>query len=654
MNLQRLFNKAVFRSFGLSLIIVFLVYYFAVNRSLERELKKELVNAANLHALSIDFTLRTYETDMKALGSRTMIRKELYRYTQGNITLEEIIAFTDPKYKDGAAVIEDVIGVRRVLTDGTPISFFGDQKNLINRDLTNPGISLINDTVRYVLIVEPIMEAGDTIGYDAGCFDTGFLFQQKPNHIKQFKLVPLGKPAPKVQESGVVAVTLPKHSFMLVAEGDPDLLFERKARLLIPVVANSLLILVVIALIFYFTQFRLVKKIIRRLRDSEVLLNSTQKLAKAGGWEYNAESKETQWTKGTFLIFEIPEPKSSFAKKEMIQEALLCFDKNDREDLLDSLENCIKDEKITDREYPVTTVRGNTKFLRIVLYPNNVNGSVSKVTGTIIDITDQKEAEKEHWERMELEKKVVLAEESLRFKQNFLSNMSHEMRTPLNGILGMTEILEMTDLTADQQDYVKTLSQSGEDLKNLVNKILDFSKIEAGNIQLNKERFSFSKFMNKLEDSFYRICHKPIELKVKIDNDVPEWLIADETRIFEIADQLMTNAIKFTEQGQIIVKADVVHRSVENDEVMMKISVSDTGIGIKEDVKEGIIDPFCNLHETDIRNFDGAGLGLAMSQRLAALHGGEMGFQGKPGKGTIVWFTFAATAAEGRMHYQKG
>ncbi len=652
MKLQRLFNRAVLLGFSLSLGLVFLLYFFTINRSLERELKNQLIHAANLQALSVDFTFRTFETDIEALGSRTMIRKELYYYTQGDKLLQGLIDFTQPKYADGASVIKKLIGVRRVLTDGTPISSYGDQKLLQNKDLTNPGVFLTQEPVRSVIIIKPILEAGDTIGFDAGCFQTDFLYENLPDNMKRFDLVKTEKSDDSKNKNGVVSVKIPTHPFLLRAEINPDLLRERNLRVLFSVLTHSFLMLVVISLIFYFTLFRLVKKIIFRLHNSEMLLNSTQQLAKAGGWDYDPASKKTHWTEGTFRIFELPSLKSPSITTELIQKALYCFQKNDREDLIQSIERCIQEEKTIDRDYPVTTVVGNQKFLRIVLFPHLAPEKVGKVTGTIIDVTDQKIAEKEHREKLELGKKVVLAEEALRFKQNFLANMSHELRTPLNGIMGMTEILEMTPLTKDQQEYVQMLFSSGENLKDLIDRILDFSKIEAGNIQLNKERFSFEGFARKLEDYFYRICDKPIDFRINIHDAVPKWLIADETRIFEVTGQLISNAVKFTGHGEVIVRIDVMNERSENDDVMMKLSVSDTGVGMKKEVKtEESIDPFFNLHKSDIRNYDGAGLGLAMSQRLVSLLKGQMGFDSKPGKGSIVWFTFAARiAGEHKKH----
>ncbi|MFW5777619.1 MAG: sensor histidine kinase [Bacteroidota bacterium] len=650
MNLQRIFNRAVLLGFVLSLSLVFLLYFFTINKSLERELNNELTHAANLQALSVDFTFRTFETDIEALGSRTMIRKELYHYTLGERQLPELIDFTQTKYTDGASVIENLIGVRRVLTDGTTVSSFGEQKLLQNKDLTDPGLFLIHEPLNAVMIIKPILEAGDTIGYDAGFFHIGFLYENLPDNMNPFRLIRKGNSNEPKNENGIVSVEVPGQPFFLEAEINPDLLHKRNVRVLISVLTHSFLVIIVIALVFYLTLFRLVKKIIIRLYDSEKLLNSTQQLAKAGGWDYNPENKEIHWTKGTFQIFEIPPLKSASITRKVIYKALFSFQKKDRKDLIESIKSCIQEEKSIDKEYPVTTVAGNSKFLRIVLYPYLAHEKVNKVTGTIIDVTDQKTAEKEQREKLELGKKVVLAEEALRFKQNFLANMSHELRTPLNGIMGMTEILQMTPLTKDQQDYVETLSSSGENLKNLVDKILDFSKIEAGNIQLNKERFSFEVFARKLEDYFYRICDKPIDFQLDIHDAVPKWLITDETRIFEVSRQLISNAVKFTGYGKIMVRVDMVNEWSDNDEVMMKVSVSDTGIGMIKEVKEvESIDPFLNLHKTDIRNYDGAGLGLATSQRLVSLLRGQMGFDSKPGKGSVVWFTFVARKAGGHQ-----
>lgn len=644
MNLQRYFNKAVVLSFGLSLVMVFMMYFLIVNRTQKREAKARLYNSTHLHALSVDFSLRTFVSEIQAMGSRTVIRRELYRYTLGQTSLEELIAFTQPKYADGAAVIKNITGIQRVLTDGTPVNHYGDRASLSHREqLTRPGVFLCPDTGNSVLVVEAIIEKGDTIGFDAGCFRIDFLFDEKPDGIKHLRLVDVKDAESLAQPKGTVKALLPTQPFALVAKADPGVWQKRQIRSLVSVMIFSLVVLVVIAVIFYFTLFRWVKKVIERLRSSELLLNSTQKLTHAGGWEFETETLVSQWTRQTFLIFDMPVPHDTLRlDKPTLQKALSCLEKRDRYRFLRAVAGCIRYKKSADMEFPFTSLAGASKMVRIVLQPVCSHGRVIRVTGTIMDVTELIKAQQVYEEKLELEKKVSLAEKSLEFKQNFLANMSHELRTPLSGIIGMADILQHTRLNPEQQEYLDTIIQSGENLSELVDKILSFSRIEAGNIELNSEVFSPSLLMHKLGAFFHRICDKPLELQTRIDPQTPGQLTADENKIFEVAGCLISNAIKFSEKGRVVIAMDVLETEPETGKMRMQIMVEDPGIGIHDDIKEGLIDPFYKLDETALRHFDGPGISLAMSQRLVSALGGQMSFKGYPGKGSMVGFTFVA------------
>ncbi len=645
MNLQRNFSKAALLSFILSLLIVFLLYSFTVNRTIEREYKAQLSNAMNLHALSVDFTIQSFVTDIQSLGSRTIIRKALHEYNQESLSLEELIEFTQPKYADGAAVIRNIQCVRRYLIQGAVISQYGNQRTLRISDLSTPGVFLTENGQNTLLVIEPIVLANDTIGFDAGVFNIDFIFREIHEGITSFRLVSANKLRGEDEEE-YLTVFLPTQPFVLQATLDKDLLKKRKTRSLLTVLGYSLVILFVIALIFYFTQFRLVKKIIAQLTSSEFLLNITQKIAKAGGWQYNSQTRETRWTLETYLIFDLEPQDTPSPAPEKIMKALNCFTKKDRLQLVQSIRKCTREEKIFDLEFSISTFTGTPKWVRIVLHPLKTDKKTTSLAGTIMDISKQKHAAIEHIEKQDLEKKMALTEDSLRFKQNFLANMSHELRTPLNGIVGMSEVLKMTSLSGDQQEYLSIMGESAQQLEEMVDRILNFSRIEAGNIELNKEKFSLGGFTSKLKRYFFGICQKAIQLKVAIKPGTPENIVADETRMFEVAANLVSNAVKFTHEGKIIITIEATEFIPASRGVIIKIVVSDTGIGIKENIREGLFEPFYKLEESDTRDFEGSGLGLAMSQRLVRMHGGKMDFLGLPGRGSSVWFTFLAQMAD--------
>ena len=272
---------------------------------------------------------------------------------------------------------------------------------------------------------------------------------------------------------------------------------------------------------------------------------------------------------------------------------------------------------------------------------------------SLVDITEQKKAEKDRALKERLEKRIAVAEESIRFKQQFLSNMSHEIRTPLSGVIGMAELLSKTPLNETQNEYINSLKHSGKSLLEIINQVLDFSKIEAGKIELRKKTFLIESIMLNAENMFKGICKKPIEFKYEIDNNLPECIKADESKITQIINNLISNAVKFTEKGIISVNAELMQHSISSDFLAIKISVSDTGIGIPEKAKAQIFDPFFQVNENDENAIKGTGLGLSICKELVQLQGGEIGIDSKQGHGSTFWFTFMANVSSAKMDDEK-
>jgi PAS domain S-box-containing protein len=268
--------------------------------------------------------------------------------------------------------------------------------------------------------------------------------------------------------------------------------------------------------------------------------------------------------------------------------------------------------------------------IRARIKPISKNNAVVGGILLIEDLSDKIKHE-------DLQKQIEIVKESARFKQNFLANMSHEIRTPLTGVMGMIDILEQSELNNQQHEYVGILKQSGENLREIIDQVLDFSKIEAGKISLNKTTIPFQTIVFKAEKLFYSICKKDISFTVETDPRIPSYIVVDETRIMQIINNLISNAVKFTTKGNIHLKTECV--SFRDQKCKLKISVSDTGMGIPCEKQQQLFTPFTQVDNNDIRQYEGTGLGLSICKELARLQGGEVGLESKPKIGSTFWFT---------------
>ena len=323
---------------------------------------------------------------------------------------------------------------------------------------------------------------------------------------------------------------------------------------------------------------------------------------------------------------------SGFSKEEMQQSSLFDLVAPQKHDEIKEYLNAVKKYGKASGEMAIIKKNGKKAIWYFMSRMDEDSLGNKQILANIMDVTER------HRIANELIKAKVEAEQAYIIKSEFVANMSHEIRTPLNGIIGFTELALATNLDETQKQYLEIINQSGASLYGIINDILDFSKMESKHMKLNLEKVELEEVIsNAFNIVSFGVKKKNLEMLLDIDHNIPKYIWVDAMRIKQILVNLLGNALKFTEQGEVKLSVTVLE-DYGNDKMLLRFEILDTGIGINVDKLEDIFKPFTQEDGSITKNYGGTGLGLTISNKLLALANSHLQLESKQGEGSNFFF----------------
>ncbi|EDM37116.1 GAF sensor hybrid histidine kinase [Pedobacter sp. BAL39] len=364
------------------------------------------------------------------------------------------------------------------------------------------------------------------------------------------------------------------------------------------------------------------------LKKTKKLLEQTNYVAQIGGWDYDPVSREVTWSDVTRAIHEVG-PDFIPNKENTVS---FYRDEAHRVQIVQAFRDAISEGKSWDLELVIVTAKGRQMWVKVLGNAEFKDGKCRKIYGTFQNIHEHTK------QRTELKKAKELAEQASMAKSEFLANMSHEIRTPLNGVIGFTDLVLKTKLSPVQEQYLRIANESANALLGIINDILDFSKIESGKLELDIESCNLYELGNQAVNIItFQAQSKDLKVLFSIPGDLPPYIYADSLRLRQVLINLLGNAVKFTDHGQIELKIKFVGVK-DSGHFVFRFEVRDTGIGIKLDKQGQIFEAFSQEDGYTTKRYGGTGLGLTISNQLLGLMGSKLQVKSSPGKGSTFYF----------------
>ncbi|MBP6901007.1 MAG: CHASE domain-containing protein [Burkholderiaceae bacterium] len=382
-----------------------------------------------------------------------------------------------------------------------------------------------------------------------------------------------------------------------------------------------------------------------RLADSEAFLARAGRVARVGGWQLDVATRALQWTEQTRRIHEVADD-----YQPALDSGVAFYTPASQQQIQALLQRALDTGQAWDEELELVSARGRRLWVRVVgevEYIQDADGQrrPQRLIGSLQDITDRREAD-------EALRRVRAAEAANAAKSAFLAHVSHEIRTPLNAVIGFTHLLAHSALDEEQRRSVEHIETASRALLGLIDDVLDLSRIEAGQMALDEAPFDLAQLLRELQGVLApQAQEKGLALSLRLAPELPTALVGDASRLRQVLTNLLANAIKFTQQGQVTLdvrSADDAPAVGDGAQVHLHCTVEDTGIGIAPQAQEQLFRPFTQADAATHQRFGGTGLGLSIVRRLVERMGGRVGLHSTPGVGSRFWFTLALRQAPSR------